>query len=103
MAIYFTFVAINFKAKQMKKLKSAVAIVAVAGLLSSCQYQVLQLTNNPIGTKTGSTTAKPFQKDANFTYKKAAENGNITKIGSSTFTYKTYGIFFTIKTEVTGE
>ncbi len=87
----------------MNKLKSAVAVVAVAGLLSSCQYQVLQLTNNPIGTKTGAATAKPFQKDANFTFKKAAENGNITKIGSATFTFKNYGIFFTIKTEVTGE
>lgn len=87
----------------MNKLKSAVAVFAFAGLLSSCQYQVLQLTNNPIGTKTGAATAKPFQKDANFTYKKAAENGDIKKIGSSTFTYKTYGVFFTIKTEVTGE
>ncbi|MBL56458.1 MAG: hypothetical protein CMP61_04640 [Flavobacteriales bacterium] len=87
----------------MKKLKSIVAVVAAAGLLSSCQYQMLQVTNNPIGTKTGKATAKPFQKDANFTYKKAAENGSISEIGSATFTMTNYGIFFTIKTEVTGE
>lgn len=87
----------------MKKIKIAIASFALVGLVSSCQYQVLQVTNNPIGTKTGSATAKPFQKDVNFTYKKAAENGDIRKIGSATFTYKNYGIFFTIKTEVTGE
>lgn len=87
----------------MKKIKIAIAYFALVGLVSSCQYQVLQVTNNPIGTKTGSATAKPFQKDVNFTYKKAAENGDIRKIGSATFTYKNYGIFFTIKTEVTGE
>lgn len=87
----------------MKKLKIAIASFALVGLISSCQYQVLQVTNNPIGTKTGSATAKSFQRDANFTYKKAAENGDIRKIGSTTFTYKYYGIFATIKTEVTGE
>ncbi|MBK21500.1 MAG: hypothetical protein CMP63_04165 [Flavobacteriales bacterium] len=87
----------------MKKLKIAIASFALVGLMSSCQYQVLQVTNNPIGTKTGSATLKPFQKDANFTYKKAAENGDIRKIGSTTFTTKNFGIFFTITTEVTGE
>jgi hypothetical protein len=86
----------------MKKLKTIAAVIAAVGL-SSCQYQMLQVTNNPIGTKIGSATAKPFQKDANFTYKKAAENGEITEIGSATFTYLNYGIFFKIKTEVTGE
>jgi hypothetical protein len=87
----------------MKKIKLAVAAIAVSGLLASCQYQVLQVTNNAIGTKTGKATAEPFQKDANYTYKKAAENGNIQEIGSATFTYKTFFIFFTITTEVTGE
>ncbi len=87
----------------MKKFKIAIASFAVVGLISSCQYQVMQVTNNPIGTKTGSATAKPFQKDANYTYKKAAENGDISKIGSATFTTTNYGVFFTIKTEVTGE
>lgn len=87
----------------MKKLKTVAAVIAAAGLLSSCQYQMLQVTNNPVGTKIGSATAKPFQKDANFTYKKAAENGEITEIGSATFTLINYGIFFKIKTEVTGE
>jgi len=87
----------------MKKIKIAIASFALVGLVSSCQYQMLQVTNNPIGSKKGKATAKPFQKDANFTYKKAAENGDIRKIGSTTFTFKNYGIFSIIKTEVTGE
>tara|TARA_Y100000766_G_C18914092_1_gene610060 strand:+ start:5159 stop:5422 length:264 start_codon:yes stop_codon:yes gene_type:complete len=87
----------------MKKLKIAISSFAVIGLMSSCQYQVMQVTNNPIGTKTGSATLKPFQKDKNFTYKKAAENGSITKIGSATFTTTNYFLWTTIKTEVTGE
>lgn len=87
----------------MKKLKLAVAGIASVGILASCQIQYLQVTDNPIGSKTGQATAKPFQKDANFTFKKAAENGKINKIGSATFTYKSFVIFGTITTEVTGE
>lgn len=87
----------------MKKTAMIAAFVGVVGFLSSCQVQMLQVTNNPIGTKSGKATAKPFQKDANFTYKKAAENGKISKIGSATFTFVNYGIFYKISTEVTGE
>lgn len=87
----------------MKKIKIAVAFIAASALFSSCQYQMLQVTNNPVGTKTGVATARPFQKDANFTYKKAAENGDIAKIGSATFIYKNFLIFYTITTKVTGE
>ena len=87
----------------MKKIKLAVAAIAVSGLLASCQYQVLQVTNNPIGPKSGKATLKPFQKDGDFTYKKAAENGKISKIGSATFTMKSFVIWGTITTEVTGE
>lgn len=87
----------------MLKLKTVVAVAAVGAVLTSCQYKVLQVTNNPIGTKVGKATLKPFQKDANFTYKKAAENGDIKKIGSATFTSTSYIIWGTIETEVTGE
>jgi hypothetical protein len=87
----------------MSRLKTVVAVAAVGALMASCQMKTLQLTNNPIGTKTGKATAKPFQKAPDFTFKKAAENGKITKIGSATFTTTNYGIFFKIDTEVTGE
>lgn len=87
----------------MKNLRLAAVGLFTAGILASCQIQYLQVTDNPIGSKTGKAVAKPFQKDANYTFKKAAENGSISKIGSATFTYTTYGIFFKITTEVTGE
>tara|TARA_B100000795_G_scaffold250590_1_gene218902 strand:- start:856 stop:1167 length:312 start_codon:yes stop_codon:yes gene_type:complete len=93
----------SLKQLKMSKLKTVVAVAAIGALMTSCQVKTLQLTNNPIGTKTGKAIAKPFQKDANFTYKQAAENGKIQKIGSATFTSTSYIIFGTLKTEVTGE
>jgi len=87
----------------MSKLKTIVAVAAIGALMTSCQVKTLQLTNNPIGSKTGKASALPFQKEPNFTFKKAAENGKISKIGSATFTVTNYVVFGKIETEVTGE
>lgn len=81
----------------MSKLKTIVAVAAIGALMTSCQVKTLQLTNNPIGTKTGKASAPDFS------FKKAAENGKISKIGSTTFTVTNYVFWGNITTEVTGE
>lgn len=73
----------------------AVACVA----LSSCSVTTLIVTDNAVGAKKGSAVAKAFSKNADFSYKKAAENGNIDKIGTATFKASP----FKIETVVTGE
>ena len=52
-------------------------------LLSSCSSIYVSVTDNPIGTKTG--TAKGL-KDASIG--NAAKNGNITQIGSVKYQFK---------------
>ena len=81
-----------------------IGLVALAGVtLSSCSVTSLIVTDNAIGAKKGAAVAKPFQKDADFSYKKAAENGKVDKIGSATFTVTNLIFGVKIETVVTGE
>ncbi len=52
----------SLKQLKMSKLKTVVAVAAIGALMTSCQVKTLQLTNNPIGTKTGKRLLSLFKK-----------------------------------------
>lgn len=85
------------------KLKTLAVAVVVAMSLSSCVLTHTALvTNNSVGSKVGIATAKPFQKDQDISFKKAKENGDISKVGIAEFKVTQF-IFPVFKTTVTGE
>jgi hypothetical protein len=85
------------------KLKTVIVTVVVAMSFSSCVLTHTALvTNNPVGSKVGVATAKPFQKDMDISFKKAKENGDISKVGVAEFKVTQF-IFPSYKTTVTGE
>lgn len=85
------------------KLKTLAVAVVVAMTFSSCVLTHTALvTNNSVGTKVGIATAKPFQKDQDISFKKAKENGDISKVGIAEFKVTQF-IFPKFKTTVTGE
>ena len=84
-------------------LKQLSAAVIVAMSFSSCVLTHTALvTNNSVGYKVGVATAKPFQKDSDISFKKAKENGDISKVGIAEFKVTQF-IFPIFKTTVTGE
>ena len=92
-----------------KKIKTVVALFAVAAMISSCSLTgPVAATSNPIGSKVGTAKATGylgflfFDQDASI--RTAAKNGGITKI--STVDIKTstiLNILVTYETIVTGE
>jgi hypothetical protein len=88
----------------LKKLKTVGALVACAAIMSSCiAVHTAVLTNNPVGTKTGKSSSKPFQKIQGVTYKDAMKDGGIAKIGVGEFKIKS--VLFGLKQTlvITGE
>ncbi len=85
------------------KLKTlAVAVIAAMSLSSCVLTHTALVTNNSVGSKVGIATAKPFQKDQDISFKKAKENGDISKVGIAEFKVTQF-IFPIFKTTVTGE
>lgn len=91
-----------------KKIKSIVALVAIAGMLTSCALTLpVNATSNPVGSKVGTAKATGYVGlffDADASIRTAAKNGGITKI--STVDIKCgsiLGIITTYETIVTGE
>jgi len=84
----------------MKKLFT-VGLVTLC--LSSCVSTSYMVTDNEVGTKTGVAKAKPFKKNADFSIEAACRNGGITKVGTVEVKSKTFLIFTTVTTTVTGE
>jgi len=69
----------------MKKLKF---IIGLGLIFTSCTIaRDYQITGQPIGTKTGVAKSK-ILGNSDTSIKKAAENGNITKIGAVEFQRK---------------
>ena len=91
----------------LKKIKTIIALLAVAGMMSSCALTLpVNATSNPVGTKVGTASAKGYFGmffDGDASIRTAAKNGGITKI--STVDIKTSTMFFivTYETIVTGE
>lgn len=79
----------------------------VGGLMlfcTSCTMSFVTVTNNPIGSKVGVAKERVlFNPDADYSYKKAANNGNVDKIGATEFQYKYFIIPLSVKTSVYGE
>ncbi len=93
----------------IKKIKNFVALLLVAGMVSSCALTLpVNATSNPVGSKVGMAKATGylgilfFNQDASI--RAAAKNGGITKI--STVDIKStnvLNIIVTYETIVTGE
>lgn len=93
----------------MKKIRTIAAMLAVAGMMTSCALTLpVNATSNPVGSKVGTATATGylgvlfFNQDASI--KTAAKNGGISKI--STVDVKKGSILnliVTYETIVTGE
>jgi hypothetical protein len=80
----------------MKKLTYTIGLILI---FSSCTIsREYQITGQPIGTKTGVAKSRIFG-NSDTSIKKAAENGNITKIGAVEYQRK----LFKTKTVVHGE
>lgn len=85
------------------KSKTIAFAVVIAMSLSSCVLSHTALvTNNSVGTKVGVAKSAPFQKDQDISFKKAKENGDITKVGIAEFKVTQF-LLPTFKTTVTGE
>ncbi len=76
--------------------------LGVLGVLASCTVsQTIQLTGEPIGTKTGVAKSKIIG-NSDTSIKAATDNGGIKVIGAVEVTTKVYLIFPVIKTTVYG-
>ena len=84
------------------KITLALALATCIGL-SSCTITYHSVTNNPVGTKKGVSKGWVFSSDLDYSFKKAAEKGNIQKIGTTEFKLTYFGPFVKVKTMVTGE
>jgi hypothetical protein len=84
--------------------KSILMFVGAASLLlGSCTVShTAVITNNPVGSKVGIAKAGAFQKDADFSFKAAMDQGKISKIGIAEIKMKVF-IFPKYTTTVTGE
>jgi cellobiose-specific phosphotransferase system component IIB len=81
-------------------MKKTLMFICVAGMLTSCTVaRSVQLTGQPIGTKSGEATAALVGDSS---LKTAAKKGNVTTIGASEIVYKWFIIPIT-KTKVHGE
>lgn len=93
----------------LKKIKTGIALVALAGLMSSCAVTLpVNATSNPLGSKVGRSKAVGFlgvvylNQDASI--RTAAMNGGITKISTvDTKRTSVLGLVVSIETIVTGE
>lgn len=93
----------------LKKLKTVVALVALAGLMSSCAVTLpVNATSNPLGSKVGKSKAVGFlgviylNQDASI--RAAAMNGGITKISTVDVKKESIlGLVVSMETIVTGE
>ena len=87
-----------------KKLKTVGTVVACLAIMSSCVVvHTAVVTNNPVGSKTGESSSKPFQKIQGVTYKDAMKDGGITKVGVSEFKMKHIIIGVKQNLVITGE
>ena len=93
----------------MKQLRTVVALLVVAAMLSGCALTLpVSATSNPIGPKVGTATATGyfgvlfFNADASI--RTAAKNGGITKISTVDIKQTSLlNIIVTFETTVTGE
>lgn len=84
-------------------IKNMLLTAGLALFLGSCTVMhTAVVTNNPVGSKTGVATMKPFQKDGDVSYATAMKNGKISKIGIAELKMKVF-ILPTTKLTVTGE
>lgn len=84
-------------------MKKLLFVVGVLALTASCTVsRTIQLTGEPIGTKTGKASTS-IAGNMDFSIKTAAENGDITVIGAVEQETKSYVIFFKTTTKVYGE
>lgn len=87
----------------MKQIKMMAFAMAIATFATSCTVaHTAIVTNNSVGTKVGVAKAGVFSKDFDISFKKAMENGKITKIGVAE-QKTTVFIFPKYKTIVSGE
>jgi uncharacterized protein YdbL (DUF1318 family) len=92
-----------------KKFRTLAAIIAVAGMMSSCSVTLpVNATSNPIGSKVGRATATGYLGilffDADASIRTAAKNGGITKISTVDVKHGSIlNLIVTYETIVTGE
>jgi len=87
----------------MKKMKLMICAGAIALFATSCTIaHTAIVTNNSVGSKIGVAKSGVFSKDFDISFKKAMENGNITKIGVAELKTTVF-IFPKYKTIVSGE
>lgn len=73
-------------------------------LTSSCVLShTAILTNNPVGSKRGVAATKLIDPAPDFTFKRAKEKGDISKVGIAEVKLQQILIFPKITTTVTGE
>jgi hypothetical protein len=84
--------------------KIIIMVLAMGSIFSSCVVaHTAQVTNNPVGSKVGVASGGLMKKDLDFSFQKAKENGNISKVGIAEFKMTQILIFPKVKTTVTGE
>lgn len=85
-------------------MKKTIMLIGAIALMTSCTVsRSIELTGEPIGTKTGIAKTKIFAKDQDISLKKASENGKIKKIGAVEHILKQVVIFPVQITKVYGE
>lgn len=87
----------------MKQTKLILCALAMSVAFGSCTVMhTAVVTNNSVGSKTGTISAHPFKKDVDLSYESAMKKGNITKVGVAEMKIKAFIIpFYNFK--VTGE
>jgi hypothetical protein len=93
----------------IKKIKTGVALLAVAAMMTSCAVTLpVNATSNAVGSKVGTAKATGylgalfFNQDASI--RTAAKNGGITKISTVDIKHGSIlGLIVTYETIVTGE
>ena len=64
------------------KIKSLLAVMAMSAFCSSCVISHTALvTNNPVGSKVGTSGGSMMKKDFDMSFQKAKEEGEISKVG----------------------
>ena len=86
------------------KITSGIAMAFLALGITSCTIsQTAVVTNNAVGSKVGKAKGTIFSPSLDITYKKAKENGGITKVGIAEVKVTNYLIIPFFQTTVTGE
>lgn len=88
----------------MKKIRPLALGLMLSAFLGSCTLShTVIVTNNPVGSKTGSMKSGTADADAGVTYSQTMKNGRISKAGVAEYKLKNYVFIMKEYMVVTGE